>query len=273
MHPHDTSPIIIGGASRSGTTLMRVILDAHPHIACGPEIKVLNMIGRLWYTCHDDTMQHILGSYGLDGPQLNRSFAAFCHSFIEQFQHSQGARRWAEKTPINITQLGFFASVFPKAKLVHLLRDGRDVACSLVGQDWIDINTKKKVWYTRDIRAAALYWKTVLTQTRTQIFENAAIRANYIEVVYEDLVQRPEAVLRDLMAFLGEPFVPELLRHHEQEHRFSEAESSTEQVQQAIHQRSLGRWERDMSPQDKEIFKQVAGDTLVELGYADGLDW
>jgi len=80
-------------------------------------------------------------------------------------------------------------------------------------------------------------------------------------------------VLRQVMAFVGEPFSDQMLRHHEQAHDFNAFEASTGQVQQAVHSRSLGRWKRDMSDEDRAAFKEVAGDLLVALGYEEGPDW
>lgn len=145
MDWNEESPILIGGASRSGTTLMRVLLDSHPDICCGPEIKVLAMIGRLWQQVGSSAVFDILAEYGMDGPAVNGTFADFCYAFVRRFHEAQGARRWAEKTPNNIDHLDFLFSVFPRARFLHLIRDGRDVCCSLLGKDWTEIGTGKPV--------------------------------------------------------------------------------------------------------------------------------
>lgn len=267
------SPILIGGASRSGTTLMRVLLDSHPDICCGPELKMLALIGRLWDQVGSSAAYDILGEYGMDGPAINGAFADFAYAFVRRFREKRGARRWAEKTPNNIDLLDFLFSIFPNTRFVHLIRDGRDVCCSLVGKDWTDLRTGEPVAYTRDVRTAALYWKTTIVRARQWLAANPRAQKRYAEVRYEQLVQHTEPVLRQLMAFVGEPFDERMLSHHEQQHDFNAFEESTGQVQQPVHSRALGRWKRDMSEDDRAIFKEVAGDLLLALGYEEDPGW
>jgi hypothetical protein len=92
-------------------------------------------------------------------------------------------------------------------------------------------------------------------------------------VQYEDLVQDSERVLRELFAFLAEPWDPMVLRYYEQTDRDLASESSGSQVTQAVFASSVGRWREQMTPEAKAAFKKAAGSLLVELGYADSNDW
>jgi hypothetical protein len=90
---------------------------------------------------------------------------------------------------------------------------------------------------------------------------------NHIELRYEDLVESPEATLRRLLEFLGEPWDPGVLNYHHQK-RNLEGESSATQVSEPLYKSAVGRWKRDLKSGDKEVVKRVAGTLLIELGYA-----
>ena len=80
----NTAPIFVGGAGRSGTTLLRVVLDTHPHIACGPELKLIPSIAAHW----ENTAKHfqeILKSYQLTPAELNRSYQSFIRHLLQPF--------------------------------------------------------------------------------------------------------------------------------------------------------------------------------------------
>ncbi len=273
MRPSDMSPIFIGGAGRSGTTLMRTILDSHPNICCGPEVKVLSMAGDLWGQCQTGALRDIFAEYGLAAEDVNVNFANFCYSFVAKLHATSGATRWAEKTPVNISYLEFLSAAFPLSKHVHLIRDGRDVCSSLLTMNWVDVRTGRPVPYTKDMTSAAEYWKGVIERARRFIRSHSGLAANYREVRYEELVLDTQRAVGELMDFLGEPFAPELLRHHESDHVYGALESSTEQVKRPVSPESIGRWRRDMSEQDKEDFKAVAGDLLIALGYEADENW
>jgi len=273
MEPDRADPIIVGGASRSGTTLMRVLLDSHPDICCGPEIKILKQVATLWREIGSGPLLDALADYDLSPADVNERFAAFAHSFVRPLQERSGARRWAEKTPTNLQDMDFFLSVFPQSRFIHVIRDGRDVCCSLMGVDWLDAATGEKVWYTRDVKSAALYWKTCITEGRTFVSSHPMFQTRYAEVRYEALVTHTEKILRQLMAFCGEPFDDRMLRHAEVDHRWGQLEESAEQPRKPVHTASIGRWQTDLTAEDRAAFKTVAGDLLIQLGYAVDDAW
>ena len=138
------SPVFIGGAGRSGTTLLRVILDSHPNIVCGPEIK---LTPTLVHMCSE--FQRVfapsLKAYYISSTDIDRIFASFFMSFVRNYIRASGKKRFAEKTPNNVFFFRQLAAIFPRSPLIQVIRDGRDVVCSLLTMNWIDTKTGKPV--------------------------------------------------------------------------------------------------------------------------------
>ncbi len=257
--------IFVGGCGRSGTTLMRVILDSHPNIACGPEFKVTSSIMSLWAQCRT-VFAEILKSYHLQAEEINGAFADLIRTLLNKYRTSAGKVRIAEKTPGNLFFFQHLHHVFPQSPLIHVIRDGRDVVVSLLTMNWLDANTGQPVAYTRDARKAAEYWVQAIRAGQQLQTEQ------YLEIRYEDMVCEPERTLRKLFAFLDEPWDPVVLSFHE-EKRDLGSESSAEQVSRPFYTHSVGRWRTDLTEINKELVKEVAGETLIELGYVADMNW
>lgn len=267
-------PIVIGGCGRSGTTLLRVMLDSHPSICCGPESGLflpwpvtrgrVSALADRFDLPAGEVMQ-LRQSSGSQAEFVDRFFASYCRR--------TGKPRWAEKTPRNVRVLAFIFDRFPEARFVHVIRDGRDVACSLrthprhkrVGDQVVQLNTWNpfdqcvRRWV--DDVTAGLSWEH---------------RPTTFEVRYEDLILRPEPTLRNLLEWLDEPWNDAVLRYHEVTEQGSRDPSRFLQNPEATappYASSVGRWRFDMSPADAELFKRRAGELLSRLGYSDGDDW
>ena len=257
------SPIILGGCPRSGTTLVRVILDAHPNIACGPESSLL--AGR--FVSAELAERFEIAAAELD--QLRRAATDHAH-FIELFftrcADRRGKPRWAEKTPTNVRQLAYLFRHFPNAKFVHVVRDGRDVVCSLrtypkyriVAGQRIPTNMRRPLRrciqrWLRDT-AAGMAWRR---------------HPNYLEIRYEDLVENPEPTLRSLCTFLGDPWYPELLEYHQRQSQCQNPHglSGRANVGQPISTKAMARWREELTAPELRLFYRWAGRRLVELGY------
>jgi len=135
--PSLIAPIVVGGCGSSGTTLLRQMLDRHPAICCGPESTLF-----LDRTACD---AELAARYGFAEAQVRRwrSDSLGKVEFIERFQAACLARSgkmvWAEKTPENVRQFQAIARRFSRARLVHMIRDPRDVVCSLRQADWMKL--------------------------------------------------------------------------------------------------------------------------------------
>ncbi|MAE67205.1 MAG: hypothetical protein CMJ18_23335 [Phycisphaeraceae bacterium] len=266
------APIFIGGAGRSGTTLLRVLLDVHPHIACGVELKVLPSIAQLYASLQSAELSPVRKAYDLDRAWIDQRFRALIDGLLEPYRARRGKPRWAEKTPHNLMHLEALGTIFPDARFLHVVRDGRDVACSLVTMDWVNPATGKKLPYVQNIGNAARYWREVIETVRAQ---TASMQDRVFEVRYESLVTDTETTMREVLQFLDEPWDDAVLHHHERRTAQSDDdhESSAAQARRPIYATSIGQWRHRMNARQKAAFKREAGDLLVRLGYADGDGW
>ena len=265
----DATPIFIGGAGRSGTTLLRVILDSHSRIACGPEIKIIPGVAQLWGQFQTTFAPHLAGA-GISKDDVNRAFRALLNGIIDPMRRHSGKPRIAEKTPNNVFFFHYLYHMFPNATYVHVVRDGRDVVASLLTMDWLGTDGKR-IDYTTDARLAARYWANSIVAARS--FAQATQgHSRYIELRYEDIVERPEPCLRALFERLGERWEPHVLEYYQRERRLG-SESSADAVQKPIYRTALGRWQTDLDVGQRTAIKEEAGRVLQQLGYCAALDW
>ena len=264
------APIVLGGCGRSGTTLLRMMLDSHRRICCGPESSLFRR-----RAIDADWLADRFG-FARDDVRALRDAADSRPAFIEAFaglcMRKAGKARWAEKTPRNIGRIGEIFRCFPAARFVHVLRDGRDVACSLrthprhkvvdgklVPQDtWKPIAGCARRW-VRDIEGSRRWWGDPRFHT----------------VRYEDLVLDPRPVLAKLMAFLGEDWDEGMLAHAGAGSPFRDATRFAQNPEAlgAVNASSIGRWQRDLDARDRRTVKRIAGALLIELGYAQNDSW
>lgn len=255
----DCKPIFIGGEGRSGTTLLRVILDSHPNISCGPETHFFidEKIQPFCAELADRWQAKILEYY--DAPPehvMARCFGAILNAFHTPYMRSRGKKRWADKTPHNILKIDFLNLAFPNMKFIHIIRDGRDVAASLL----------EMPWGPKTVEEAAESWRACIKSG----IHFGASHENYLEVKYEDLVQSFESTLVKIFSFLDEPWSDQVLHfnklHHDLGTRFSK-ESSAEQVTRNIYTSKVNRWKTDLTADQVEKFVSIAGEYLLKLGY------
>jgi len=265
-------PIIIGGSPRSGTTLLRLVVDSHPNIACGPEMKIIPAICQT-FVDHD----RVYGSHLQEQFHIRREthagiFGDHINSILEDYRSRTGKRRVAEKTPENIFYFEQLAEIMPASPLIHLIRDGREVILSLMRTNWIDPSTGKAPNYVQDIRAAAQFWVRSVTFGR-RIRDNPAAR--YLELRYEDLTTDLEATMRTFLAFVDEPWSYDVIEYTSQEHQLSPGDyvSQGYNAVRPVDARTAGMWRTIWSPEQVAAVREIAGDLLTELGYSDGTDW
>jgi hypothetical protein len=275
--PH--TPIFIIGVHRSGTTLLRFILSSHPHIYIPPEsdfipkyflksptqILGLDDVQRMlseifssyrfvkeWKSEFPDP-QNFYASMPASTPQ---GFLTHLYSLYAGQYH---ALRWGDKTPIYTSYLDLLFQIFPGAAFIHILRDPRDAAVSLLEK----YQTRE---FHVDIYFAARNWVT-----RVQKALSDAQRlppAQYLEIRYEQLVSDPEKMIHRLCDFLGETFHPRMLHPEIAAQQLVPTDSYFfSNVRNPINPDSIGRWRTDLSPEDTRLIQFVAGNLMRELGY------
>jgi hypothetical protein len=256
-------PIVIGGCPRSGTTLTRIILDSHPNIACGPESRLLT--GGLHAKWLANRFELSLDEI-IRLRKAARDHAHFVELFLTQYAVKQGKTRWAEKTPTNVRHLPYIFRHFPNARFVHVVRDGRDVVCSLRTHPKYRVvdGTPVPTNIRRPLRSCIRDW---LRDTRAGMSWRG--HPHYMELRYEDLVRDTESTLKRLCEFIGEPWNPKLLEYHLQQSQSRDPihfSVSTNAIQ-SISTGAIGRWRKDLSEQEIHLFHRMAGQRLLEFGY------
>ncbi len=183
--------------------------------------------------------------------------ATFLDGLYSQYASIYGAERWGDKSPIYTSYIDLISEIFPSAQFIHILRDGRDVALSM-------LNSYRDRSYV-DLYFAALTWRQRIRKAFASAPKLGSDR--YYEVRYEQLVADPKAVLPDICDFLGEAFVPAMAEPQLVARELHPSRGIHAATREPPTTRSSGRWSREMSSADQRVFQVVAGDLLDELGY------
>lgn len=245
-------PIFIVGAPRSGTTLLRSLLDAHPDIFC-PEWETgvfIALDGLL-----NGDIRKVLAQQ--DNFPLQRAdlvdWARGCvQDLFGRFAEKCGKTRWAEKTPAHALHVGLIHEVFPQAQLVHIIRNGHDVVKSLKNRSWAPAG------WLRGIRWCTHTWIDCVRGARTAA--DGLPGGLYHEVRYEPLIAEPEPAVRALCEFLGEPFAPQMLEFHRPQSNTWQSEA------RPLQSKPLGQY-GELGVLERLVFNRLAGPLMRELGY------
>lgn len=256
------SPIFVGGAGRSGTGLLRAIINAHPRVAIGSELKITPLIIQFWNQL-SRYKPHLGKHFFIQQDDINAATRNFICSFLRNYQEQTGKPRVGEKTPNNVYVFTGLHRIFPDSPLLHIIRDGRDVVRSLLQQNWTD-NEGRPHPTCSDPISAAKYWRQSVEVGRKASGHSDDLGSQYLEVRYEHLVTSPEETARAIFAHLGEPWVPDVLNFYERE---------AEHYQRPIFKSSIGKWKEGLSSNVKKQIKPIIGPLLIKLNYAEGLDW
>lgn len=258
-------PIVIGGCGRSGTTLMRSILNRHPRIACSQESGVFTSM----HCIRADVLGRALGLSRVEIEELYRR-ASCSPQFVEllyaKYLAANGKVRWAEKDPSSIKAIDRIFNHFPEAKFIHMIRDGRDVVCSL--------RTHPKWRIEGGVRVPTNIlnpWETCIARWVEDTRAGLSWRGDrrYMEVRYEELVSNPTETINDVLDFIGEDWCDEVTEVDGD----ANVPLTHQEIAAGINSRAQGRWQRDLPEAGRVLFKQAASELLMELGYADEHSW
>lgn len=289
-------PILVG-APRSGTTLLRLMLDAHPDLAIPPETGFL-AAARAWAgtpgidaTSLADLLTTFppeapaWDDFGIPATDLRRRLSAVrpfevpdgIRAFYRAYAERFGASRWGDKTPVYCRHIVDIEAVLPEARFVHIVRDGRDVAVSL-----------RQRWFSpgHDIDVQAEFWRTHVMDGH----EQGQHARHYLEVRFEDLVRHPARTLATICDFVEIDLRPEMLAHHERaparlaehgaryrvdgslvvsrEERMSQQRTTTRPPDPS----EIGRARTELTSDEWTRFGEVAGDALRLFGYEVGTE-
>jgi protein-tyrosine sulfotransferase len=231
-------------------------------VHCGPELKLVPALLRqvdAWRR----TMGPDLTAAGVDDAVLGSASRAFVRALLQGT--APVGKRVAEKTPHNLLHTAELARLFPRARFIHVVRDGRAVTASLLRQRWMDPNTGEPLAWCRDVAHASAYWAEVVEVVRNQA---TAAPERFLEVRYEELVCRPEATMRRVLAFLGERWDDQVLAHELAAPALSPLESSSAAVSQAIDPSAVDKWRTQLTAADLAQLDPRAQAWLVRLGYS-----
>jgi len=274
-------PLFIVGCGRSGTTLVRMMLNAHPEIAVPTESHFIYELARRrlsgrWSARLDDAtgwsglmryldQHHYLGLWKLDKERLHsrlgelspRTHSAVFRAIFTEFMRKEGKTRWGDKTPMHVQYMLMIERLFPDARFLHVVRDGRDVALSLL----------TRTWGPRSMRTAGLYWKWLVLSGA--VAGSILGPERYREVRYEDLVTDPESTLRQLCDWLQVEYDPQMLDFHRTRAAAEYAAGGivARRLKEPVDQQRLRIWQREMSRADQRSILRQAGGLLEHYGY------
>jgi Sulfotransferase family len=274
----DCSPIFVVGAGRSGTTLLQLMLNAHPQIAIAGELGFFDEILLLRSKIPDlSTPERIDQLFALlprlelykylteveaifPGVQQRlkadaaASYEKLYRYILEGYGATRGARRFGEKTPSNIRHLDALASLFPNCRIIHVVRDPRATVAS---------RTKVPI-FSKDVISHSIKWKLdiccgrAFAQTGSQI---------YCEIDYEKLVVEPAATLRQVCRFLGEEYDHRMLEYHQSSKRYIKDEPWKHGTQEPVYRSSIETWRRELSEDQIHLIEWITGRQMAYYGY------
>ena len=294
----DPAPFVVGHG-RSGTTLLRLMLDAHPELAIPPETQFIpqlidaskrgagtpaeNVISEL-------TSHRRFEDFGFTAEEIREAFSSIepfslteaLRYFYRTYAERQGKARWGDKSPGYGWTMHRVDRVMPEAHFIHLIRDGRDVTLSLLAKHDDAPGAGRQ----------ARHWKTRVNKTRRL---GASEVRHYMELRYEDLITDPEPQLRRICDFIKLDFDDSMLRYYERaEERMAEINRDmtagteltagrargevTGERRLSVHELTkepprtdrIGVWRKEMKAEDLATFERIAGPLLTDLGYELG---
>ena len=271
-----SEPFFVIGAHRSGTTLLRYMLNSHPRLYLPPESefipaffsrsptrplnrvearRILRKIFRLRFVREWRGAPPDINDLVREGETITP--ARLVNALYTAYANQHGAARWGDKTPTYTSHIDLLHCIFPRARFIHLIRDGRDVALSVLD-----------TWGRRahvDLVFAAHTWKRRVTEAQRSV---ERLRPElFLELRYEDLVVDPGPQLRRICRFLDEDFHPNMLQFHLTAEESIREGGFHDAVRNLLTTERIDRWRREMSASDLRVFEAIAGPTLIGLGY------
>ena len=273
------APVFVLGCGRSGTKLLyHTLLSAGGFALYHAESNAFNLIGLRFGSLarranRRDLLDHWLRSMlfyrsGLSREEIEprileecRNAGDFLRILMETIARKQGVERWAECTPLHLLYLPLIKKLLPEALIVHIIRDGRDVALSLDRIGWI----KPFSWdRKRKLLAPAIFWKWIVSKGRKY---GRSMGGDYLEVHYEDVVDKPQETLARIGVFIDHDLDYNRIQQNAQG-SMVDPNSSFRGDGQEKESNPVGRWKTVLSADEIAQVESLIGDELQETGYA-----
>jgi hypothetical protein len=277
----DRNPyLFVVGCPRSGTTLLQRMLDHHPRLAVANDSHFIPRAVEDVAVGTDPPLTPALVEwvrtyrrfYRLDLPDAAvdeatkkaRTYRGFVSALYSEYGRLRGKPLAGEKTPGYVRHLPRLHALFPWAKTIHIIRDGRDVYLSTINwRSAFKIARRFASWNEDRVTTVALWWELKVRLGRE---DGRALGPQlYHEVRYESLVARPEHELATLCEFLGLSYDDAMLRFHEGRQRAKPGLAAKKAWLPATP--GLRVWRSQMPLEDIERFEAAVGDLLDELEY------
>ncbi|HEY7381880.1 MAG TPA: sulfotransferase [Gaiella sp.] len=268
----DAPPLIVLGVRRSGTTLLRVMLDRSSVLAIPDESYFVPQLahrhrGRVDPDSFLEDVRRLptIREWGLDAGDVEERLrpgmttGEAIGALFAAYAGRQGKERWGDKTPLYMQYLPLLESLFRTARYVHLVRDGRDAALSYLA---VPAGIMTAGWgHPRDAAAFACLWRSEIEDARAL---GRRVGDRYLQLAYEELVAEPERTLGRVCSFAELPYEAAMLDY------VGRSESARKPHQQRLNEPptpNVRDWRHEMPAADRRAFEEVAGDLLAELGY------
>jgi len=278
-----TNPyLFVVGCQRSGTTMLQRMLDAHPALAVAYDSLFLLRPLRGRAVGENPPLDEKLVEAAITHPRFDRlglsrdaidrsasgaeTYADFIGAIYDEYARMHGKTLAGEKSPGFCRRLAQLHALLPDARILHLIRDGRDVALSI--RDWGKGAAKLELWREQPIAVGALWWRRDVT-----LGYEAGKRLSsriYREIRYEQLVDETEDTLRAISAHLELPYSPAMASYYEG--RVKSKKGLSAKAAWLPPTAGIRNWRTQMSAEERELFEAIAGEQLEMLGYERSCD-
>jgi hypothetical protein len=193
-------PIFIAGTPGSGTTLLRLMLDSHENIAIAQETGFLRLAATHRWVPYWELGDQWAKNLGLSESEMWAQLGDFYGGLFASYAVRRGKQRWGDKTPLHVWHLGLAEQMYPELQVIGIVRHPTAVVAS------------QRRRFRRGVGRASKQWKR---STMILLQQAAELGDRCVVLRYEDLVIAPEATMRPLLEWLGEPWSDRVLAHHE----------------------------------------------------------